>query len=246
MGFLNNIVDTVTGRKKQEQEADLYRRFVDKIHQALSVDLSPDTIPVNPTEEQAYNFLGESSPKQGLGSILGNIKNSIGGMFDNKFRSPIPTEDSSPVKLSSIQKEVKSPIPLATATPIPMPTGKPMVSKINLPTPPPDVSGMIDQVFGEQANNAKQVAASENGTFQPDRDSPANTDGSVDRGIFQINSNTFNGLMKRRPDLMEAIGVNNFDQMKDPILNIKVAKIIYDEGGWGRWFGPSRVGLKLE
>ena len=86
----------------------------------------------------------------------------------------------------------------------------------------------------------------ENASFQPVADS-RQTDGSVDRGLMRINSNTFNGLMKRHPDWMEEIGATNWDQMKDPKMNAAVARLVlldsnYDNGemmkdpSYKRWF----------
>lgn len=86
----------------------------------------------------------------------------------------------------------------------------------------------------------------ENASFKDVADS-TQSDGSIDRGLMRINSNTFNGLLTRHPDWMEQIGVNNFEQMNDPALNAKVAKLVlldsnYDNGqirknpSWGRWF----------
>lgn len=86
----------------------------------------------------------------------------------------------------------------------------------------------------------------ENASFKDVADS-TQTDGSVDRGLMRINSNTFNGLLARHPDWMQKIGVNNFEQMKDPALNAQVARLVlldsnYDNGqirknpSWARWF----------
>lgn len=138
------------------------------------------------------------------------------------------------------------------AQPSPSPTfapaapGRWQYKGADLPKPPPQMVDIVKKIFGPDADDALAVAASENGTFQPDRDSPPNLDGSVDRGWFQININTFNGLMKRRPDLMRQAGITSYEEMKDPIKNTLVAKMVYDEGGWGRWYGPSRVGLQLQ
>lgn len=138
----------------------------------------------------------------------------------------------------------------ATPTPTPaparvIPEGKVEYKGAVIVPPPPDIAKIIKSVFGPLAQDAAAVAYSENGSFNPVVENKANADGSIDRGIFQINSNTFNGLMKRKPQLLERVGVNSFEDMYDPIKNTLVAKIVYDEGGWGRWFGPSRIGLTL-
>lgn len=86
----------------------------------------------------------------------------------------------------------------------------------------------------------------ENASFKPVADS-IQSDKSIDRGLMRVNSNTFNGLMKRHPDWMRQAGVSDFSQMNDPELNARVARLIlldsnYDSGqikknpSWKRWF----------
>jgi hypothetical protein len=67
-----------------------------------------------------------------------------------------------------------------------------------------------------------------------------NPDGSMDRGLFRINSNTFNDFMKRKPDVLKKAGINSYDDMNDPLKNIMMAKIIYEEQGWKGWFAAPR------
>lgn len=90
----------------------------------------------------------------------------------------------------------------------------------------------------------------ENASFRtgPEVDS-VQSDGSVDRGLMRINSNTFNGLMARHPDWMAAIGVTKWDDMLDPAKNAQVARLILRDSNynaatgdvrsnpnWARWF----------
>ena len=142
--------------------------------------------------------------------------------------------------LPDMTPEEKAAMP--TPTPVPV---KPQTKTQELPTPPKEISDLIDAVFGKFSDVAKKVAASENSTFQPDLDSPPNSDGSFDRGIFQINSNTFNDYMRRMPNLLKKNGITSYEDMKNPLLNIRMAKIIFDYQGWDAWKGPGRVGLKL-
>ena len=65
-----------------------------------------------------------------------------------------------------------------------------------------------------------------------------------DRGLFRINSGSFYDLMKRKKKEMENLGITSYDDMYDVKKNIAVAKIIYDEGGWKRWYGSSPELLK--
>lgn len=78
----------------------------------------------------------------------------------------------------------------------------------------------------------------ENASYKTVADS-TQSDGSIDRGLMRVNSNTFNGLMKRHPGWMSKIGVSNWEQMKDPVLNAQVGRLVlldsnYDNGKVGR------------
>jgi hypothetical protein len=64
---------------------------------------------------------------------------------------------------------------------------------------------------------------------------------------MRINSNTFNGLMKRHPEWMKKAGLSSWEQMKDPVLNARAARLVlldsnYDNGkvrknpSYRRWF----------
>lgn len=64
-----------------------------------------------------------------------------------------------------------------------------------------------------------------------------NDDGSLDTGLFQINSNTFADFMKRKPERMAAYGITSYNDMKDPFKNMLMAKIIFDEQGQQAWYG---------
>ena len=61
---------------------------------------------------------------------------------------------------------------------------------------------------------------------------------SRDLGLMRINNGTFYDFMHRanRRKQLEEIGVTKIEDLYDPEKNIKVAKINYDEGGWGRWY----------
>lgn len=121
--------------------------------------------------------------------------------------------------------------------------------------PPSDIAKIIRDLFPDEATAAAAIAVSENGRYASgkDADNIWNKDGSIDRGIFAINSNTFNGLMERQPKKLQALGVNSFEDMHDPRKNAEVAKLIRADAkqanpktqGWGRWFGWQDVGFEL-
>lgn len=115
-------------------------------------------------------------------------------------------------------------------------------------------SEQMKQVFGDKAEEFERILrwgnpdnsgymvnyGGENLSFKADGTSRPNEDGSVDRGLFQINSNTFSDLMKRKPERLAAYGIKSYDDMLDPIKNMAVAKIIYEEQGTGAWYGSEQ------
>ena len=113
-----------------------------------------------------------------------------------------------------------------------------------VPTTPYDQQ--IEQGFGDQSGNARRVLRytnpqgevhGENTGYQigPEVDMK-NNDGSIDRGLYRINSNTFADFQKRKPDLLKGMGINNYEDMYDPMKNINMARMIYDEQGWDAWY----------
>lgn len=57
-----------------------------------------------------------------------------------------------------------------------------------------------------------------------------NTNGSTDRGLFQVNS-------------IHAARVAYLDQLYDPATNVRVAAAIYSEQGWCPWATAAKLGL---
>jgi hypothetical protein len=104
---------------------------------------------------------------------------------------------------------------------------------VNIDSPYADA---IASAFGQDAADALRVIQGENVTQDP-RARNKNSDGSEDRGLFQINSNTFNDFWNRKQDVLRAAGINNYNDMWDPVKNAKMARIIKDEQGWKAWYG---------
>lgn len=94
----------------------------------------------------------------------------------------------------------------------------------------------LAMIFGNEASDAIRVLAGENSKHDA-RARNRNNDGSEDRGLFQINSNTFNDFWARKQDLMRQAGIKNYNDMYDPVKNAAMAKIIKDEQGWKAWYG---------
>jgi hypothetical protein len=81
----------------------------------------------------------------------------------------------------------------------------------------PSVEGIIKKYFGSEAEQAMKIAQCES-SLRPDA-THTNSNGSVDCGLFQINS------------------IHGYDceELKDVEFNVKIAKKLYDKSGWQPW-----------
>ena len=185
----------------------------------------------------------------------------------------IPTPVPTPSPKGYLPASPISP-PMQTPVPTPAPIQIPSASGKGITTLPQNLSNSLLTSFDDvgEATRAAQVmhhppqsqikgyGTGENTQFQT---GPTPTDfnsGSIinpftglaekseDRGALRINNGTFYDLLRRKPKTMEALGLTSyrdFDKMYDPELNIRVARIIFDEGGWNRWYGaPSAYKIK--
>lgn len=98
---------------------------------------------------------------------------------------------------------------------------------------------LLEEMFGPEAENALRTLGGENSTYNPMAVNQ-NRNGSTDVGLFQINSDTFADFMNRVPKLLKANGITSYDQMYNPYLNAKMARIIYNQQGWDAWYGSPR------
>lgn len=80
----------------------------------------------------------------------------------------------------------------------------------------------IRETFPEDPHTAVAVAACESG-HNPDAYNDRNYNGTVDRGIFQLNST--------HDTRLEALGLDPWD-VED---NIQFARMLYEESGWLPW-----------
>jgi hypothetical protein len=116
--------------------------------------------------------------------------------------------------------------------------------------PPAEVAEILKDYFPDEATQSAVVAMSESG-YNPDAVG-TNANKSIDTGLFQINSNTFKDFMDRanrygiNRGKLEEYGISDYSQMKNPIFNAAMAKIIKDEQGWGAWYGPKDKGYNLD
>lgn len=100
-----------------------------------------------------------------------------------------------------------------------------------------EIKQIVSQLFGEHAEEAYLTLNGENGGWNPTVPDNKNNDGTLDRGLFQINSNTFNDFFRRKSKLLQANGINSYEDMYDPTKNAVMARIIYNEQGWNAWYG---------
>ena len=156
------------------------------------------------------------------------------------------------------EKDVKAQM-VPTPTPTPTATPQPTPEVTTPPTPNPweqagrpATNPYAEQMsaFGENAGNMERVLrwgepddqgyganyGGENLSYNAEGDNQ-NSDGSIDRGLFQINSNTFADFLRRKGDVMTSLGITSFEDMKDPQKNIQMAKLILEEQGYGAWYG---------
>lgn len=91
------------------------------------------------------------------------------------------------------------------------------------------IKSYIREVFGKESDNAFKVLSCENKALNP-KATNHNRNGSIDRGIFQINSVHDNGKAKGK-DMF------NFED------NIDVAYKIYEEQGWSPWTCSHMIGV---
>lgn len=89
-----------------------------------------------------------------------------------------------------------------------------------------DYGKAIEEAFGDQADTAKQIAFCESGIRAEATNK--NKNGTTDTGIFQINS------IHQIPE----------KYLKDPLINIRVAKVLYDRQGWNPWVCARKLGIK--
>ncbi len=147
-----------------------------------------------------------------------------------------------------------SPTPTPTAVPTPTPTPTPIPWYVkNVPIEQRPYHQDIAKAWGNAAGIAHQILRwvdpvtgtirGENVSYMngPEMDK-RNKDGSTDRGLFRINSRTFADYMRRMPNKLRQLGITNWDDMLNPLLNARMARLIYHYQGAGAWVAaPPRL-----
>lgn len=108
-----------------------------------------------------------------------------------------------------------------TSSPINMPNNKPDTHESTY-TPSSDVESLICQIFGDECEIAIAISRAESGLDCSKRSYQANTNGTYDHGLFQINDIH----RSRYPDA----------DFYDCVTNARIAKEIRDSWqGWHAW-----------
>jgi len=223
---------------------------------------------------------------QQAGQMVGTAAGAIKNMFSEPPAPQGPKMWRQPTNEVIRQSDVPGATPYPSATPLPSPTSRPTVDPNfrfayeTLPRdkywtdngprpgfkpnqPPANVGQLIREFFPNEATAAAAIFASENATFDPNRPDAENKDKktgkvkSTDRGIPQINSDSFNGLMDRQGKKLKEQGITSYADMRDPRKSFIVAKMLQegsksynkslgnDSKGWSGWYGWQDTGYDI-
>jgi len=123
--------------------------------------------------------------------------------------------------VAGVLTSFSSATPLATPTATPIPTPE--------PSPKNSLEVLIKKYFGKDWQVAYEIANKESG-LNPKAINNKNKDGSMDIGLFQINSihaDYVDGDLKR---------------LLEPEVNTAVAYKIYQKQGWCPWVAAKKLG----
>lgn len=195
------------------------------------------------------------TPERQQGGFFDTVRNLLSSIFGSQTieygQKPVKTgpgfdqpmmQPKGPIQGSPIapQQEVPAEPTFRITDPIPAPQGY-QINTLRNDKPhrvPDHIAQLLRQNFEpvNEATNSARVLFGENGGYKSNAVNN-NRDGSVDTGLFQINSNTFNDFMKRKGNLLRKNGINTYQDMYDLNKNAAMARIIFDEQGWNAWYG---------
>lgn len=123
-----------------------------------------------------------------------------------------------------------------------------------IPQPSPALSEIIRQVSPEDATRSAILKLTESGYQLNPNDYTGNSNGTIDRGTNMINSGTFDWMWNQQGnkkgtfpyrDKMIELGINSYEDMKDPVKNENMMNLVRGILGYGAWYGPRDRGFKL-
>jgi len=185
---------------------------------------------VTPQQEEQYN------PEPQKQNFLEQIKSLFDPQTIQWQASPEKiAEDKAKMQRTVDERYNESQKRFAELQPQPTPT--PTLA----PTPEPTQTGnpysnMVAEIFGEDAPDFERVLMGENASHNPQAVNK-NDNGTEDRGIAQINENTFSDFQRRHPEELKKFEIESYDDMFDPLKNLIMAKMIFDEQGYDAFFG---------
>src|SRR5574341_2019976 len=122
----------------------------------------------------------------------------LAGQAQGFFRRKNEEKLISPV----VEEQAAPPRPTATPTPTPESplfdfTGYRQSGNFEIQQPPQALGSAMRDIWGDNAERAAVVAGTENPSYDPEAVG-VNKDGSVDVGLFQVNSNTLKDFQRRK------------------------------------------------
>lgn len=127
----------------------------------------------------------------------------------------------------------------AKTTPVVEQVEPPIQPQVVEPTKPDDVTDgvwewkpLVESYFPQsEVLNALRIMSAENGSGDPQRLSKPNRNGTVDYGLFQINT-----CHKGRVD-------GDLSRLQDADTNVRIAAEIFSEQSWKPWSTAKKLGL---
>lgn len=134
-----------------------------------------------------------------------------------QFNNSVVQAEPQTVQAQLISKQDEaSPQPPQTTEPEKQQTAKPVAQSKGCEA----YKHLVDQ-YDWDTNTALAVMRAESGC-NPSATNKANRNGSVDRGLFQVNS-------------VHKAKVGNLDDLYDPATNVRIAYRVYQGSGWKAW-----------
>lgn len=212
------------------------------------------TAPTLSPFQQILNSLKRPASPIGQGQGLAN---EIKGLAQWKTEpqtmgAQAPVNTPTPTPTSVPQSAGQQPLPIRIAIPSANGPGETVV--------PQDIADILFRVFEpyKQATNAAEVMhhpmqvsglpeeiargkndfgnRGENPEFNPLAENTWNYDGSVDHGLMQNNSGTFDGMMEQPfwRNAMQKRGINSFEDLLDPEKSAEMSLLTLMRGNWDR------------
>ncbi len=244
-----NIIRKNLGSKPEGMTAQDWRAKIDSYKDQFS-SMSPDQLKTIGIESGDINKI-KPGEMIDLSSVMkinrGNVKNAdqdihAAGAENTGLDRKIKPEDIKNTVGAVEQESGKSPekaeSPLFNFFPYHR------SGNFEIAQPSSELRGAVRKVFGSNAERAAVVMGTENPQYEVNAHHH-NKNGSVDTGLFQINSNTLADFLKRKPNSLKEIGVDSIEDLRDPLKNIQLAKLIFDEQGWDAWHAPKKKGYEI-